>query len=211
LLRRKLELEPDPVAPQSAPAQPPTSPAEGISEAAVATTPAGLFEDFAGEITGIEPAHRQEAVIRIVAAARYLRRQDAASPASYLILRALRWGELRACGPEVDASLLVAPTTEVRTRMKTLAAKSRWPELLDLAESVAATECGRGWLDLQRYAVTALENLGHKTAAEAVKSELACLLADYPKLASATLLDDTGAANPETASWLSATILNRNR
>jgi hypothetical protein len=46
--------------------------------------------------------------------------------------------------------------------------------------------------------------LGYLAAANAIKSELACLLADYPKLVSATLLDDTGTANPETAAWLTA-------
>jgi type VI secretion system protein ImpA len=96
----------------------------------------------------------------------------------------------------------------VRTRMKTLAANKRWADLLELTESAAATECARGWLDLQRYAITACEGLGYMAAANAIKSELRCLLADYPKLVSSTLLDDTGAANPETGAWL-AVALNK--
>jgi type VI secretion system protein ImpA len=75
-----------------------------------------------------------------------------------------------------------------------------------LTESAAATECARGWLDLQRYAITACEQLGYTAAAFAIRSELACLLADYPKLVSATLLDDTGTANPETVAWLSTVM-----
>jgi len=90
--------------------------------------------------------------------------------------------------------------------MKTLASNGRWSELLELTESAAATECARGWLDLQRYAITACEQLGYTAAAAALQSELASLLADYPKLRSATLLDDTGAANPETAAWLNTVV-----
>jgi type VI secretion system protein ImpA len=210
LLKRKLEAEPDPVEPISAGAEKgadaPAPTTEGMAEAALATAVTGLFEQFQGEIQGLEPKHQQEALVRIVAAARFIRRAKPASPVPYLLLRSLRWGELRASGPELDGSLLVAPSTEVRTRMKTLAANKRWAELLELTESAAATECARGWLDLQRYAVTACEQLGYTAAANAIKSELACLLADYPKLVSTTLLDDTGTANPETAAWLSTAM-----
>jgi type VI secretion system protein ImpA len=211
LLKRKLEAEPDPKEPASpggaepgADAPAPTT--EGMAEAAMATAVTGWLEEFQGEIQGLEPKHQQEALVRIVAAARFLRRAKPVNPVPYLLLRSLRWGELRAAGPEIDASLLVAPSTEVRTRMKTLAANQRWADLLELAESAAATECARGWLDLQRYAVTACEQLGYTAAANAIKSELAGLLADYPNLVSATLLDDTGTANPETAAWLSAAL-----
>jgi type VI secretion system protein ImpA len=215
LLKRKLETEPDPVekaSPAGATnpaADPLATPTDGMAEAAVATSVTGLFEEFQGEIQGLEPKHQQEALVRIVEATRFMRRARPANPAPYLVLRSVRWGELRAGGAELDASLLVAPSTEVRTRMKTLAANQRWADLLELTESAAATECGRGWLDLQRYAITACEQLGYAAAANAMKSELACLLADYPRLASATMLDDTGTANPETAAWLSTAILKK--
>jgi type VI secretion system protein ImpA len=208
LLKRKLEAEPDPPEPAAVGAEPaagaPAPTTEGMAEAALATAVTGLFEEFQGEIQGLEPKHPQEALVRIVAAARFIRRAKPANPVPYLLLRSLRWGELRASGPKLDESLLVAPSTEVRTRMKTLAANQRWADLLELAESAAATECARGWLDLQRYAITACEQLGYAAAANAIRSELACLLADYPNLVSATLLDDTGTANPETAAWLTA-------
>ena len=210
LLKRKLELEPDPVEPVPAGAEPgadgPAPTTDGMAEAALATSVTGLFEEFQGEIQGLEPKHQQEALVRIVAAARFIRRAKPTSPVPYLLLRSLRWGELRAGGSELADSLLVAPSTEVRTRMKTLAANKRWAELLELTESAAATECARGWLDLQRYAITACEQLGYSAAAFAIRSELACLLADYPRLVSATLLDDTGTANPETVAWLSTVM-----
>lgn len=197
LLQRKPPAEPAATRGES-----PARSTEGMPEAAVATAVTGLLDEFAGEITGIEPSHKQEAYVRIAAAARYLRRLDPTNPAAYLLVRMLRWSEIRARAGELDSSLLVAPGTELRTRMKTLAANSRWTELLELTESAAAAECGRGWLDLHRYAVTACEELGYTAAAGAIRSELACLLEDYPGLVSATLLDDTGAANPDTAAWL---------
>ena len=87
-------------------------------------------------------------------------------------------------------------------KIRALATAERWAEVLDLAEQAMAAECGRGWLDLQRYTVSACDKLGHTAAAEAIRSELKALLNDYPALSTTTLLDDTGAANPETIAWL---------
>jgi len=202
LLRRKLEIEPDPfeeVKQVNAETAPPTVELPAFAVATnFGTAPSAGF----GELTGLEPAEPLEAAARIVAAARWLRRSAPANPVGYLIVRALRWGEVRGGGAELQSSLLAAPTTEIRTTLRALAGAARWAELLEAAESAAAAECGRGWLDLQRYSVWACEKLGYASVARAIRAELACLLDDYPQLASATLLDDTGTANPETAAWL---------
>src|SRR5260370_40876723 len=65
-----------------------------------------------------------------------------------------------------------------------------------------AMPCGRGWLDLQRYAVRALDENGYSGIASAIRSELRSLLADLPQLPQWTLADDTPTANPETQAWL---------
>ncbi len=62
--------------------------------------------------------------------------------------------------------------------------------------------CGRGWLDLQRYAISACDALGYAEAAKALRSELKAFLLDFPELHVSTLNDDTGTANPETLNWL---------
>jgi type VI secretion system protein ImpA len=69
--------------------------------------------------------------------------------------------------------------------------------------------CGRGWLDLQRYAVRACESLGpdYEPVAAAIRADLKALLADYPDLLNASLMDDTPAANAETQTWLRETVL----
>jgi type VI secretion system protein ImpA len=86
--------------------------------------------------------------------------------------------------------------------LKSLAKAGRWADVLEYAEQAMATECGRAWLDVQRYVVTACDNLGYDAVAAAIRSELKCLLNDYPALSTATLLDETGAANPDTSAWL---------
>lgn len=136
--------------------------------------------------------------------ARALRNEDPANPAPYLMLRGLRWGELRRSGEYVDPVLLEAPRTDERTHLKRLLLDGQWEELIDQGEQLMASPSGRGWLDLQRYIVTALRALGSQQSgvASAICGELRLLLADIPKLSSMTLMDDTPTANEETLEWI---------
>ena len=154
-----------------------------------------------------EPADPEDAVRRMVALARYLRVANAASPVPYMVLRGLRWGELRANGPSLDGALLEPPPSETRQTLKKLGLEGQWSELLEGAEAAMSLPCGRGWLDLQRYTVRACEGLGYEAVAAAVRAGLRSLLADYPDLASASLSDDTPAANNETQAWIRESIL----
>jgi type VI secretion system protein ImpA len=105
--------------------------------------------------------------------------------------------------------LLEAPPTSVRTMLKGLLLDARWAELLEACEGVMGTGQGRGWLDLQRYALTACESLGsdYFAVASAMRGALRVLLTDLPQLLDMTLMDDTPTANAETRSWLRAGIL----
>ena len=154
--------------------------------------------------TGPEPAAREDAVQRVAALARYLREQDAGNPAPYLMLRGLRWGELRAAGEgyDPDPALLEAPPTRTRQELKRLASEGEWQQVLDTAETAMGTPYGRAWLDLQRYAATACDNLGYYVASWAIKSEVRALLADLPRLLESSLSDDTPTSNAETRAWL---------
>jgi type VI secretion system protein ImpA len=189
LLARKLELDPDPPEPEPA--------VEAMSMGA---------EPHAGaaDTLPIEPTSVDDAASRIAAAARFLHRADPRNPGPYLMLRGLRWGELRASGRDVDPRLLAAPPTQIRTHLKGLLLDGRWPELLEAAEGVMATPHGRGWLDLQRYVLTACVSLGpeYDYVADAIRGELRTLLRDLPQLPELTLMDDTATANAETRSWL---------
>jgi hypothetical protein len=67
-----------------------------------------------------------------------------------------------------------------------------------------ATPFGRGWLDLQRYVVTAVDNMGpeFEVAGKAIRGALRSLLRDIPGLPDMTLMDDLPTANAETRTWL---------
>lgn len=156
-----------------------------------------------------EPADRDDALARLAVVARFLRREDPRNPVPYLLLRAMRWGELREAGASLNLAMLEAPPTEKRTQLKKCAMEGNWTDVLETAESLMGMPCGRGWLDLQRYTVRACESLGSDfdPAAMAIRSEMKSLLADYPDLVNSSLTDDTPAANLETQAWLRESIL----
>jgi type VI secretion system protein ImpA len=152
---------------------------------------------------------RNDAIARIVTCAKYLRQQEPSNPASYLLLRGLRWGELRVSSGAVDQTLLAAPPTELRQSLKKASLEFNWAEVLETAETAMALECGRGWIDLQRYAVRACSQLGgfYYSVRLAIVSELRALLTDYPQLLQTTMMDDTPTANAETLAWISEEVI----
>jgi type VI secretion system protein ImpA len=196
LLQKKRETEPDEVQ-EAAPEPEPEEPAAYDGGAAAAPARAS-----ARGVLSAEPADREDAIGRVTAAARYIRREDPYSPAPYLMLRGLRWGELRANGASIDPLLLEAPPTEIRQQLKRLALEGNWAEVVETAEIAMGMPCGRGWLDLQRYVCRACGEMGYEAIAGAVKSELRALLADLPQLPELTMMDDTATANAETQTWL---------
>ncbi len=202
ILKEKLEKDPDPVEVEEPQEEEAVEEEEGEELEAAEGRDAAEPAISAGKLLSGEPANKKEAIGHLVAVAAYLRRTEPASPVPYLVLRAIRWGELRSSGQQINASQLAAPSTSVRSALKRHAGAGRWKEVLDTAEAAMGEACGRGWLDLQRYAIQACKELGYSSAAEAIRSALKALLADYPQLPDQTLLDDTGAANPDTIRWL---------
>ena len=178
------------------------APEEEAAEAAQASATPAVAPRRRAAAAGLEPVSREDAIERLLAAARYLRREDPNNPAGYLISRTVRWSELRAAGGSADAELLAAPPTELRVSLKRLAAEGAWDQVGELAENAAGESWGRGWLDLQRYASNAREAVGDEGVANAIRGGLKSLLADVPQLLEWTLADDTPVANPETVAWL---------
>jgi type VI secretion system protein ImpA len=180
------------------------APAEGEVVEEVAAEEGAPAARVARRVISEEPADKEDAIRRLAGVCKYWRREDPYSPAPYLILRGLRWGELRAGGPSPDMTLFEAPPTEIRQQIKKLSLEGNWAEVLETAETAMALPCGRAWLDLQRYVIRACTELGeyYTPIATAVSTELRGLLADYPQLPEWTLMDDTPTANPETQAWL---------
>jgi type VI secretion system protein ImpA len=201
-LQKKREKEPDPV--EVVPA----------TDAAGAEGQGAAAEGGGAVRTGVlisldnssEPADRIDAIRKVAEAAAFLRRREPTSPASYLMLRGLRWGELRAAIDLADPTRLEAPPTELRRHLKKLLLDKKYEQLLEAAESAMALPCSRAWLDLQRFVVEACDGLGsgYEAIARAIRSELKALVTDIPQLLDATLMDETPAANAETRAWLVA-------
>jgi type VI secretion system protein ImpA len=194
LLARKLQLDPDPV----------DVAAGGATVAGGGPAVGGAPGVAAAGGLPVEPVDRVDATNRLISAARFLRRSEPTSPVSYLALRVLRWGELRAQGSELDPRLLDAPPSQARTQLKSLLLDQDWSQLLEAAETIMATPAGRGWLDLQRYVLNACAGLGpdYDVVARAIREEIRRLLAELPALLDMTLMDDMPTAGPSTVAWL---------
>ena len=210
LLGKKRELEPDAPAPGEEPEEeeePAESSAYSYQEAAPAAA-APAVKKKSGPLAA-EPQDADDAIARIVGAAKYLREQDAYTPAPYLLLAGFRFGELRASGETIDASKLDAPPTELRQQIKKASLESDWAGVLAAAESALALPCGRGWLDLHRYAARACTELGwyYDGFRKAIVAGVRAVLQDYPDLPKLTLLDDTPTANAETMTWIESDVM----
>jgi type VI secretion system protein ImpA len=206
LLQKKRETEPDPVEAGS----------EEMAAAAAAGADGGGGGGggFAapgaggGRVLTVmgpqEPPDRKQAIDQVAAAASFLRRREPQSPAPYLLMRGLRWGELRYAVEQGDPSLLEGPPTELRQSIKLLALEGRWQDVLEAGEAVMALPCSRGWLDLQKMTLDACAALGaeYDCIARAIRTELRALLRDVPQILDTTLLDDTPAANAATQAML---------
>jgi type VI secretion system protein ImpA len=205
LLLKKLEQDPDPVAaPEfvagavaavNGESGEPSLPAERIGDLKIDPEQLDLLIEA-------ELHSRDDAVLRVAAVARYLRQREPSSPVPYLLLRAFRWGELRDAVDGQLAQILESPPGEIRAALRRHSQAANWKQVLETAETAMSQGFGRGWLDIQRYAIRACEELGYQHAAKAVRSELKALLADLPELPNLIMQDDTGAANPETIAWL---------
>ena len=206
LLTEKLKREPDP--PPTAGGEPGAPGVEGGSDG-TATARAVEIPRFTSlrfdaekldAIIDAELKSPDDAVLRLAAVARYFRRNQPSSPVSYLLLRGFRWGELR--NSDSIADCLEAPPVEMRAALRQQYQAQNWPQVLEISETAMSQGFGRGWLDLQRYAVRACEELGYIVAAKALRADLKALLADLPQLPDQIMPDDTGVANPDTISWL---------
>jgi type VI secretion system protein ImpA len=155
------------------------------------------------------PLGLSDVIARIGLICRYLRESTIYDASAFLVIRALRWGELRAKAPNIEPPMLIGPPPELRVQLKECFAARDWGGVVNLTESAMELPCGRAWLDLQRYTVQALERQGeyYERVALSVRGALRALLEELPGLVEQTLTDDTPAANPETRIWIEEQIL----
>jgi type VI secretion system protein ImpA len=160
--------------------------------------------------SGVEPSGLEDAVRRTGAICRYLREKTIFDTSAFLMIRAFRWGELRAKAPAIEPAMLQAPPTELRAELKGHFVSSAWDAVLNVTENAMELPCGRAWLDLQRYTVQALEKKGDYYAliGGSIRSALRSLLEELPGLLDQSMTDDTPVANPETRTWIMDAVLS---
>jgi type VI secretion system protein ImpA len=144
------------------------------------------------------------AFARIRAATEFLAADNTLDPTPYLLSRATAFGRLYAYQALDEIAVLEGPSKEVRQKLRQLAAEEQWTELVQAGEQYLRSAPMLAWLDLHRYVLTALEQLGqpYARAAAAVRAQLAALLDLHPGLPRAEFSDGTPVANQETVEWI---------
>lgn len=169
----------------------------------VAADPNGSTKTEAAETQAIT-RDEQDPQAKIVQLAADLREQDPSSPVAYLVLRAIRWGELRTTLRNSDSVKFNAPTSVARLTLRHFEEQGQWADLIEEAEQMMATVESAPWLDLQRYVLGSCKQLGseYEAVSAAVSSELKTLLEDFPQLPGMSFADGTPVASTETRAWL---------
>jgi type VI secretion system protein VasJ len=154
-------------------APPPVQPA---TTGGAATTTSAAPAATGGVAVGGEINDRSGAVKTVLAAATYIRKADMADPLSYALVRAVKWSTAT-LPPEAARNQIDPPDKATVETLTFQFAEAQWENLLKNAE--AAFRAGHPlWLDVQRYACTAMGALGanYQRAREAIMAALAGLV-----------------------------------
>ncbi len=177
------------------------------------------FDDFSMDLSTDTEASSAEAVAQaeepaqdsaesgdtgrqLASICRAMRSRNPEDPAPYMILRCFAWAPVMLRAPLLDHSAIVAPASELRVKLKRLTADSEWDKVIELTEATMLTPAGRYWLDLQRYAINAIEQKGYPSVARVVNNQIRIMLEAMPDVLDITFPDDTPAANAETKNWI---------
>jgi type VI secretion system protein VasJ len=188
-------------APATAPATPPTS--------AVAIAPRANAEISAPSVNTTvmtTPQSLSQAAEMIVRAAGWFRQDDARRVVAYRVARSLRWDALAVEPPNQQGKTAIeAPPAARRDYLAALHQRGEWVDLLREGELSFSQPPFHFWLDLQRFLVDALTQLGaeYASARAAVLQELQLLVSRIPSLSSLQFADGkTRFADAPTAAWL---------
>ncbi|MBZ2184140.1 MAG: type VI secretion system protein TssA [Bryobacter sp.] len=205
LLDKKREIEPDPIPEESPSSEDSGAPA---TESESASLPAAGPGVNISAFTGTETAARKPLLESLVQISAQLRHLDPLNPGPYLMLRGLRFGELRAAAQRGEMRQLEAPPSEIRRQLRVYLLDQRWKECVELAEASLALPASRAWMDLHRITVEALIGLGddYNTIVAAIRAEVRALVRDVPEIRTAVLMDDTPACNAQTLAWIDELI-----
>ena len=161
----------------------------------------GTTAEAPGDVSG---AARQ-----LAAVCKFMREQDPEDPTPYLILRSYAWGKLEYNAPQFYRDQIEAPPGELRIRLKKATNEGDFDKVLEITEAGMLQPYGRNWLDMQRYAVNALEQKGYSGTARVINNCLRVLIELLPEVVDATLPDDTPAANADTKTWIENFVIRQ--
>ncbi len=134
-----------------------------------------------------------------------MREAEPLNPVPYRTLRSLKWDSLDGpplVDPASGKTRLEPPRAQQRQALEGLFQAAKWTPLLNAAEGAFQEASGTFWLDLQRYAVTSLDNLAPgSTVAELVKADVARFLDRCRGAVGAAFSDGSPFANPATVEW----------
>jgi type VI secretion system protein ImpA len=207
LLNEKRKTEPDAPSPEEVVEEPEPEPEAAAASEGAEEAGTQAARPRAGKTQTLEPADKEDAFARVQACARFLQKDNPASPVAYMLQAALRFAETLEAGNSPAWDFLTPPPTEKRQNLKRLASESNWSELLAEAIAAAGEPCGRGWLDVQRYIWRASYESSYTTITAAVIAMLQGLLKEVPSIPGWTMSDDTPTANPETQKWLEEMVI----
>ena len=126
-----------------------------------------------------------DAEARVISAAHYLRKREPAK--SHAVPPASHASDGESCAMAAQRRMRSCSSLPVprcgRSSVRSTIEK-RWESLLEATEQIMGSRVGRGWLDLQFYAVHACEALGepYDDVRSAIVGALRTLLADLPSL-----------------------------
>jgi type VI secretion system protein ImpA len=156
-------------------------------------------------------APNSDIAAQLASICRTLRSRDPEDASPYLILRSFAWASMMYKSPVIDRDSIVQPESDLRVKLKRFTADSEWDKVLELTEANMLRPCGRFWLDMQRYAVNALEQKSSPNVAKVVVNQFRGLLELVPDLIDITFPDDTPAANAETKDWITDYVVHKVR
>lgn len=144
--------------------------------------------------------------------ATFLRKEPKGYLAAGRLLRSLRWDTILDLPPDDGRgkTRLAAPRAELKQHIGRLALQQQWLELFERVEAAYMEGANHFWLDLQRYAIQALQKLGspYREWADIYLTDIGLMLERLSGIERLSFENGTPFADDETLSWIaqSATI-----